>query len=140
VACLRDPLGSGLKKYDLSTPKAALESHARMEADSDVRALRELEERTGSKRAKEKAKTLQVHKEVNHRGHKLLFISYKEDGLSKHDVVAFKKDDDADVWRPTPLGAFAFDKGDDDLADQVQRWKRLSDKAPMFPGERRLED
>jgi hypothetical protein len=129
VVCFRDPLGSGLKKYDRSTPKAALESQARMEANSDIKALLELNTHIGSKRARERAKTLQVHKEVSHRHYKVLFISFKEDNLTRNEVKVFAKDEETNTWKAAGVSAFELARDDQDLGDQIRRWERLSEKA-----------
>src|SRR5262245_20426907 len=59
VACFRDPLGSGMSRYDFSTPRAAVQSEAKIAANGDVRAVLE-REGVGGKKAKEKARTLEV--------------------------------------------------------------------------------
>src|SRR5262245_49789768 len=46
VSRFRNPLGRGLDAYDFSTPRAELESEAKITANGDVRAMLELTRRT----------------------------------------------------------------------------------------------
>ena len=123
LAAFRDPLGAGLKKYDFSTPKAAMVSHARMQINGDVRALVELQQRTEGRKVKEMLDTLDVRKEVEHRGRKLLFVTYKKDGVSKYEVAGFEKDAATGFWLPRSTYGFDVEKDDKDLAEQMRRWK-----------------
>src|SRR5437879_3592245 len=52
-----DPLGKGLKQYDLSTPKASLLAVMRIYADQDLRAMIELQQLSEGKQPREALKT-----------------------------------------------------------------------------------
>lgn len=122
-----DPLGSGISKYDLSTPKAALVSQMKMQLNTDIRAVLELESRLKGRTLKEAISTLDVRKEAEYRGRKLLFVSFKEDGVTKHKVEAFTKDANTGFWIPDYVGEYEVEKDDKDLAAQMRRWKERGD-------------
>src|SRR5262249_13549887 len=106
---VRDPPGAGLQKHDFATPPAALPSQTRTAADTDRRAMIELERHVRGKKKKEKLDTLQVKKEVDHRNYKLLFVTYKQEGADQYAVEAFEKDAETGFWLPRYLGRFEIE-------------------------------
>ena len=126
VALLRDPLGKGLDAYDFSTPRAALISQLQMTAHLDVRAVIELTQIREGKKVEEKIKTVKVHTESNYRGKKLLFISFKENGLWKYDVEGFEKHTDTGWWFPVYVSTYDID--DSSLKTAIEKWKEKTGK------------
>ena len=63
---LANPLGSGISGYDLTTPKAALESMLRIVRDQNPMAQIEMEYLRSSPRAEEKLETLKVHRDAEY--------------------------------------------------------------------------
>lgn len=123
VVLFRDPLGSGLAKYDFSTPKAALISQKKIELNKDIRALLELQSRTKNKKLKEAIETMEVRKEAEFQGKKILFVTFKEDGVNKYTTEAFEKHAETGFWIPTYVGSFTVQKDNRGLAEQMRRWE-----------------
>lgn len=120
----RDPLGSGISKYDFSTPRAALVSRMKIEANKDIRAMIEFESRVHSKEQKEKIDTLEVRKEADFRGKKILFVAFKAKGVNKYSIEGFEKDANTGYWLPSYVGSFEVEKDDKELAEQMRRWEK----------------
>lgn len=128
VTLFKDPLGSGISKYDFSTPRAALESRMKIEMNNDVRALLELDTRVNGKKQKEQLDTLEVRKEAEYRGKKILFVAYKEDGINKYTVQSFEKDASTGYWLTSYVSAYDVEKDNKELAGQMRKWKDSGEK------------
>ncbi|MCR9293330.1 MAG: hypothetical protein NXI32_11470 [bacterium] len=124
-----DPLGKGLAGYDFSTPEAACKSRLQINANQDFRASLELQELTASQKFDENIETLSVHKEVNSRGQKLLFISYNNNGRSTYEVQGFEKKADSGMWFPKYVSSYSVKQYDPGLAEEMDSWKALSDES-----------
>jgi hypothetical protein len=119
----RDPLGAGIGKYDLSTPKSSLESRLKIQLNNDVRALLELERQIQGKKLKEKLDTLEIRKEAEFRGRKILFVAYKSDGINKYSLEYVEKDANTGYWLPTFVNSYDVEKENKDLAVQMRKWE-----------------
>src|SRR5262249_9207842 len=93
-----NPLGAGLSKYDFSTPRAAMTSQWEMEVNGDIRALIEYGSTVNGPRIREKLKTLDVRKEAEWHGKKILFIRYESDGVKRYETVGMEKDAKSGFW------------------------------------------
>jgi hypothetical protein len=124
-----DPLGPGLSSYDLSSPKSALLSYLKMEENQDYRAILEDKLKFDAKRTAEKAKTLEICKESEWQGNKILFCSFDENGIKKHDVCSFEKHADSGTWRQNSryinLGFAAINGSADEkrLNEMIKSWQ-----------------
>jgi hypothetical protein len=127
VALVRDPLGSGLANYDFSTPKAALISQMKIALNKDIRALLELQSQIKSKKLKEAIDTVEVRKEAEFQGKKILFVAFKEDGVNKYKTGAFEKHAETGFWQPTYVSAFTVEKENKELAAQMRRWEEAGE-------------
>ena len=123
IALFRDPLGSGISKYNFSTPRNALESYLKIQINHDMRAEIELSSLVRGKDLKEELSTLDVRKEVEFRGKKMLFVAFKEKGVNKYDILSFEKDADTGFWIRTGVGAYEVEKDNKELANQMRRWE-----------------
>ena len=123
---MNNPLGKGLNAYDFSSPEQAMLSQIDIELNKDFRAAIELQRiRTGSDvTARERRKTLKVHKEVTYQGKKILFVSFSRNGLPKHDIASFEKDADSGFWFPSFVSTYDMD--DDALEKSIKDWKNGS--------------
>ena len=117
---LANPLGSGISGYDLTTPKAALESMLRIVRDQNPMAQIEMEYLRSSPRAEEKLETLKVHRDAEYGGKKILFISYKEDGITQYETMAFEKDADTGYWFRGFVSSYDMD--DAALQESMRKW------------------
>ncbi len=125
IVWFRSPFpGSGLKKYDFSTPAAAYRSRLEIEANKDLRAEIELQTELHGPQIKEHLRTLQVKKEAEWRGKKILFVSYEQKGVKKHETVAFEKDAKTGYWLRSYVSAYDVRNENRDLADQMESWSR----------------
>jgi len=96
---VKDPLGKGMKSYDFTTPKASYLSQLKMVSDRDIRAQLEFESMLADKTLREKISTLEIRREMEDKGGKLLFASYEREGIKKYEVVKFEKDAETGLWR-----------------------------------------
>lgn len=129
----RDPLGSGLDSYDFSTPKAAMESRLKIRLNHDIRAQFELEKKLEGKRRQEELDTLEVKKQAEFRGRKILFVTYKQEDVSKYEVQSYEKHADSGFWVRSHVNEFEVEKEDKELAAQMRSWRKsgeLDSKAP----------
>lgn len=119
-------LYKGLKKYDLSTPKASLASTAQMLSEGDSQALMEFyaAKEMSSTRAKEFLKTLKVRKELEFKGKMIVFFAFERDGVTKYSTAAFEKDAKTGYWLPAddPTIAFSGDKEIDAMKKKINSW------------------
>lgn len=117
-----------LAKYDFSTPTAALKSIWTMEANFDIFAMIAYERLTRGKKALEKLKTLEIAKEVEHDGKKILFVKYKDFNdfenkeQERKEVISMYKDADSGLWVRRFTGSFEVRKTNPTLADEMDKW------------------
>jgi hypothetical protein len=123
IATARDPLGAGISKYDFSSPRAALVSQMRIKLNKDIRAVIDLETQVSGKKLEEKIQTFEVRKEVEFGGKKLLFITFKEDGISKYETKAVERDATTGLWLPSYLSAYTVEETNKALAGEMRRWE-----------------
>ena len=124
LAIVRDPWGSGLDAYDLSTPEAAYRSSLQMARDGNIQALIEIEQLKHGTTTREKLKSLTVHRSSSYQGKKVLFISYTENGIDKHDTAAVEKDADTGLWTPTYVSTYGMT--DPALKKAIEDWKKAA--------------
>jgi hypothetical protein len=129
VALFRDPLGGSMAKYDFSNPKAALLSQYKMELNRDVRAMMDFSFRIKSSALREAIGSLEVRKEAEFQGKKILFIGFKKNGVNKYETKAFEKDAETGLWAPTYVSSFTVAKDDPQLAKQMEKWEK--DEEPV---------
>jgi hypothetical protein len=125
-----DPLGKGLSSYDLSTPTAAAKSMQQIDANMDLKAVIELQRKTKDKKLKEKIDTFEVKKETTWKDKTLLFITYKEEGKAKYDVVGMEKKGDPGVWTRSYVSDYEVENDNKDLAATMRSWKREGSLTP----------
>jgi hypothetical protein len=118
---LHDPLGAGLSSYDFTTPQNALQSQLQIDANSDLRAAIELQRAKNGRAEQEKRDTVKVHRESSYEGKKILFISYNENGLPKHEIAAFEKDAETGFWFPGYVSTYKMN--DSALESAIDEWK-----------------
>jgi hypothetical protein len=118
----RDPMGPGLRGYDLSTPKGTLRAELEMALNMDVRAAIELEYRRNAARSKEKLKTLEVRKQADWKGTTILFVTYLRKGLRQHEVVGYEKNAEAGIWAPKFVSSYDVRSDNRELAEAMDLW------------------
>lgn len=122
VACLTaawvavgDPWGKGIDKYDMSTPKAALLSGLEIQSGPYTHA--KIDYLVGNPRVAralvEKRRTVEVHRETEWKGNKVLFISFEENGIKKRTVEFYEKDAETGLFWPNLGASFGM------IADQI---------------------
>lgn len=122
-----DPLGGGLGRYDLSSPRATYLSRMQMEQKVDLRAELELRRRFGERtpsgrRLAEKIASYELRKEIDYGSRKGLLVTYKVGGEKRHEVEWFEKDDKTGWWLETDIPMTDIEKQDRELADQLRRF------------------
>jgi hypothetical protein len=118
---MNDPLGKGLNAYDFSSPKQAMLSQLDIQLNQDFRASIELRTLVQDDELREKRNTLKVHKEAAYQGKKILFISFSENGVPKHDITSFEKDATSGLWSSAYVSTYNMD--DDALERSIKDWK-----------------
>lgn len=124
VALLRDPLGKGLSAYDFTTPVKALRSDDEMKLNTDLRAVMQLQRKIEGKKIREKLDTLEVRRESEFAGKKLLFITFKDGGISRYRVAAYEKDAETGLWMSAYVSKYEVEQADKALSDQMTKWER----------------
>ena len=125
VALFVDPTNRGLAAYDFDTPHDALVSEARMQENRDARAMMELDQLQSGRDPEAIAETLEIERERNFQGKKILFVTWEEDGVTKHAVRAVEKDAETGYWIPTLVPRDAeLDQADRQLAQNVRDWEQ----------------
>lgn len=124
------PLGEGMSRYDMTTPKAAIESQLRMVADSDLLAVLEMNLLGDDDLAAEKLRTLEVAKESEWRGSKVLFVRFEQNGIKKYDAEYLSKDAKTGIWRANSsltyslISAAMSDSPEDKaISNMVSTWR-----------------
>jgi hypothetical protein len=67
-----------------------------MYMNEDVRAA--LQYQAMTENPEERLKTLKVHRQAAYQGTQILFVSYEQDGVPKHDIEAFERDAKSGFW------------------------------------------
>jgi len=122
---IHDPLGAGVSSYDFTTPKRALDSQLRIKINQDIRAQLDLAFLQSGRFAEEKLSTIKIHKESIYQGKKLLFVSYKKNGIPQYDIEGFEKDAESGYWFPAYISAYGID--DLALKKAITDWKKKAD-------------
>ena len=120
----RNPLGAGISAYDFTTPPKAIDSSLAITLNADIRAMMDLQ-RLKDRHAKEKRATLKIHRDADYEGKKILFISFKEDGITQRDTEAFEKHADTGLWFPAYVSEYDMDDAVLKLA--IEAWKNKVD-------------
>lgn len=118
---LHSPLGAGISKYDFTTPEKALRSTIDMRGSGDIRAHIEMEQLQLGKKNEEKGKTLKVHSESNYQGKKIVFVSFKENGITRNDIATFEKEADSGLWFQTFISTYKM--SDPAVEKAINDWK-----------------
>jgi hypothetical protein len=125
-----DPLGKGIDKYDFSTPTAALKAEWQMDNNADFKAALELARKTRKKTAEEKLVSVEVKKEAEWRGKKILFYSYREEGVTKYSPQGFEKHADTGYWMKTYVSTSSVREDNKSLADMIESWEKSGSFEP----------
>jgi hypothetical protein len=121
-AVFHDPLGPGLRKYDFSTPRAALFSTSKMKVDNNVRAAIELEQLNAGGAESEKLKTLNAKWATSLEDTAFVFFSFESNGKPVRAVEAFCKHPATGYWLPARTWPSAIKNKDPALARQMENW------------------
>lgn len=113
-----------LSAYDFSTPAAAVTAQTRILADGNYPALMEKEFRGSTRKAKEKLRTLEIKKEAEWKGTKLVFVSFEEGGVRKFAVEAFEKEADSGLWFPVDFSRRSLPGEALSLEQSIDAWER----------------
>lgn len=121
-----------LAKYDFSTPQAALKSTWKMEAEFDIVAMLAYERITRGPKAKLRLDSLEVTKEVDYEGKKILFVKYKDssdDGkvTERKDVITMAKDGDSGLFVRRYVGSYEISQKNKELAEEMDKWTRRAE-------------
>jgi hypothetical protein len=119
-----DPLGPGLARYDFTTPQAALVSQMQIKLRKDVRAAAELQALAEGDKIKEKLDTLEVRREADWNGTRILFIAYQEGGSKRYGIAGFEKNARTGLWAPVPVPLESVREQNPDLAKQIDSWEK----------------
>jgi hypothetical protein len=127
-----NPFGDGLGGYDFDSASGAYKAQLEIEQIRDIRANLALQRKLNGKELKERLDTLKVEKEVDFKkkekdksvDYKVLFISYKQKGEDRKEVVTMTKDADAGIWHRQYLSSSDVEKDNKDLAREMRDWDR----------------
>lgn len=122
IALFRDPLGAGISKYNFSTPRIAYESYLKIRINQDQRAKTELYRLFYERDLKEELDTLEIRKEVEFQGKKILFVAFKAKGVNQYKTSSFEKDAETGFWKEA--SSYVERNSNEELADQMSRWEK----------------
>ena len=125
-----DPLGKGLKSYDMTTPASSLKSEWQMEMNGDLKALLEFQRKHPSKELKEKIESFEVKKEATWGEKSILFYSFKQDGKNQYRTQGFEKNAETGFWKPSYVDATEVEKDNKKLADMMRSWQSSGSLEP----------
>lgn len=154
IALCRDPMQPGLtlrhpfnplSGYDVESAGGAAKAQLEMRLKNDIRAGLELERRSKDKQLEEKFNTFEIKEEAGYNREKdpkakkgadtgefkILFVTFKEDGEERKDLVVMEKQESG-LWR----NAFGLDSMEvagknKELAEKMDKWKGRP-AAPKF--------
>jgi len=116
--------GTSLDGYDFTTPAASYRSAMEVAANADLRAFMELLLKQEEYQLKEKLQTFEIHKDAEFQGKKLLFVSFKRDGIGQKRVEAMEKNATNGKWFHTPFSRYDLKKESPALHEQVAKWEK----------------
>jgi hypothetical protein len=121
----RDPPWGRLSRYDFRTAEKAYLSHLRIEATGDIQAMIELQRKAVRKQMREKLDTVQVQRNEEFRGKRILFIEYQQDGSRRREIAYFEPDADrSNEWKPTFISDDEIRSLNPALADKIAQWRQ----------------
>ena len=103
IAGSRQRFGKGIEAYDFSSAEAALLSTAQIMGEGQLQAGFEMIE-VMEDRGNPNLSTVQVHKSVDWKGGKLLFVSYEANGGTQYETPLYTKDAETGFWHETQMG------------------------------------
>ena len=112
-----------LSAYDFSSPASALSAQSQMLADGNYPALIQADIRRNGPKAQEKIRTLQIKKEAEWKGTKLLFISYEVGGIPKFEVAGMEKDASSGLWFPKHVSRYSLPDEAKSLKQSIEAWE-----------------
>ena len=74
-------------------------------------------------KAQEKLRTLQIKKEAEWKGAKLLFVSYEEGGIPKFEVAGLEKDASSGLWFPKHFSRYSLPDDAKSLKQAIEAWE-----------------
>jgi hypothetical protein len=126
-----NPFRGPLSKYNFSTPRDTLTSLAKLEANTDFPALAEISRIKNKKKLEEKLRTLDIRKESEWGGKKIMFCAYDQDGKKHYQVQFLEKDVDTGYWLPPDMfggGSFQWEQDirreNPELANWIQSFRQ----------------
>lgn len=116
----QDTSAAALKSYSFSSPEDAMRSVLQMRKEGQFTALRSFDVAFNSAVIEEKLSSLQIEKVREYDGRRILFVTYRERGDTKHGTEAYIRDAHSGLWGPTRYDY--YDVGDRDLANEMRAW------------------
>jgi hypothetical protein len=125
------PRADRLAKYDFSTPQIALVSQMALELD--LFAQIQFQAKVDRPILEEYLQTLEVKKEADFEGKKILFVSFAQNGVKTFKTEEMQKDTQTGIWYRTAFAKitkkntpFSRIGGPDErtpLEKQIERWE-----------------
>jgi hypothetical protein len=125
-----DPLGKGIRSYDMTTPAAALKSEWQIELNGDFKAVIELQRKSPDKDMKERLDSLEVKKEAAWGTKTIIFVSFKADGKTRYETMGFEKNAESGFWKRTYVSPSDVEKDNKKLADMMRSWSASGSLEP----------
>ena len=121
-----NPLGKGIKAYDISTPEKALKAQIQIRLNKDYLAAVQYRSNRDKEKAEEIESSLEIHDSEDYDGKKILFISYTEDGEKKYDTEGFEKDSESGLWYRAYISTYDM-PDNSEMKKRIQKWKAKSE-------------
>ena len=111
-----------MSDYNLTTPRKALMSTYKMVSDKAYLAILEHSMLSQYPNFDEMPKTLKIHKGVDYKDYKILFISYREDRKLVNKVVTMRQHEDTKLW----YAGHGFVKNKK-LREEMAEWEKMTE-------------
>ncbi|MCE9532934.1 MAG: hypothetical protein K8T89_17690 [Planctomycetes bacterium] len=132
---LRNPFGDPLSSYDFDSAAGTAKSELQIELKRDMKAMMEYRSRFDKKEIEEKVNSFKVESEDDFKrekdpkdkkskgtgDYKILFVSYKQDGEERKEVMVMEKDVSG-LWRRSFLSAFDVSPKNEALGKKMNEW------------------
>lgn len=113
--------GTALNSFNLKTPVDAMRSVIEIQRSANIRAQMQINQMQMDRTLKEKLDTIKVASESEYGGKRILFVTYKSNGIDKQDIESFEKHAESGLWMPTFVSPYSMT--DKALEKKIRQWQ-----------------
>ena len=91
--------------------------------EGDFSTLMELQFKQRDRKVKIKLETIEIRKEVEWQGKKLIFYTFEENGIRKYSVSTVEKDAETGFWYPADFNTSSLPDDAKSLKQSIDAWE-----------------